>query len=136
MSRQVLIAAEIIVFLAYHGVNVFLAWQSKQSVQRRINHKDLSQLNHFTWGLLYAGICALSFKFGWLFVASLIPLHLSIFPIWYNLFRGLELFNLSRTSKASTDKIMVRMGLKSTEVVNFAAELLATALLIIQIRNL
>lgn len=127
----------IFIFALYHGVNIFLGWQNKQTVQKRLDHHDLRQIEHFLWGLMYA---ALIIPWFWVydiwFVLALIPLHLSVFPVAYNLYRDLPAFNLSKTSKAITDRILVRMGLKSMESVCFGAEVLAIFLITISIRKL
>lgn len=124
----------ILIFLLWHAVNIFLAWQNKQLVQKRLNHKDFHQVEHFLWGLMYAALCVpWYFIFGLWFTLALIPLHLSVFPIAYNDYRGMTPFNLSKTSKASTDKLMVKIGLKSTEGVNLASEGLSIIFLIITI---
>lgn len=126
-----------VIFLAWHGINIFIAWQNKQIVQKRIDHKDLTQIEHFWWGFGYLLICL---PFYWVFnlwfALALIPLHLSIFPVAYNDYRGLTPFNLSKTSKAITDKIMVRLGLQNTLLVNFGAEALSLILLFLSLKKL
>ncbi len=123
------LALAILVFLAYHGLNVFLGWQNKQVVQKRLNHKDLRQIEHFWWALAYCiGCSPMYWCYNlWFAIAILFP-HLSIFGPAYNLYRGFAAFNLSKTSKATTEMIMVRIGLKDTETVCIIAEVIAVIL--------
>ena len=124
----------ILLYIALMGVNIGIAAINVGVVADRIKVGDTRQINHFIWGLIYLAPCApLYFINHWLFY-SVIPLHLSIFPVSYNLFRELPPFNLSKTSKALTDRFMVKIGLKSTETVNLAAQLLSFFLLYKAIR--
>jgi hypothetical protein len=90
-------------------------------------------IRHGWWGLLYAGLCAIPvvWSHSWYEYGSLILLHLSIFPVTYNLASGISMFNLSKTSTAITDRLMVWTGLKDTEVVNISAMVASGILLII-----
>ena len=125
----------ILVFIVYHGVNIVIALINANIVSERIINKNPNQINHFLWSLIYFAtiipIYFLSHSF-WL-IGGIILLHLSVFPVAYNLFRGLAPFNLSKTSQALTDELMVDLGFKSTEIVNFSAEIIAIALMTISI---
>lgn len=124
------------IFLVYHGINILLAWQNKQIVQKRLNHKDLRQIEHFWWGLMYGALCLPWYwihGYGIWYVLALVPLHLSIFAPAYNDYRGLETFNLSKSSKAILDRTLVKMGFKSLEWPCFIAEVLSIILLLISI---
>lgn len=126
-----------ILFIIYVLINVLIAKINAATVAHRIAVKDTRQINHFAWGLYYAAACAvpLFWKVDLLLIASFVPLHLSIFPVFYNLFRGLYAFELSKTSNALTDKLMVKMGLKDTEVINVCCMVLSVILLFLNLVN-
>jgi len=129
---------KIIIFVVYHFVNIFLGWQNKQVVQKRLNHKDLRQIEHFAWGAMYGALCLPWYWIpghGWgiWYVLALVPLHLSVFAPAYNDYRGLAPFNLSLTSKSIIDKTLVKMGFKTLEWPCLISEVLAAILLTISI---
>jgi hypothetical protein len=126
----------ILIFVLYHGINILIAWINDRIVTMRIANKNPNQINHFLWGAIYlATVIPIYFLFpkpAWL-MGAIILLHLSIFPVSYNLFRGNAPFALSKTSNAVTDKFMVDVGLKDTEIVNIGAEIIAIVLVIFSI---
>ena len=126
--------ATILIWLGWHGINIFIAWQNKQVVQKRLNHHDVRQIEHALW---FTGYCIICAPFYWIqdiwYAVSLVALHGSVFPYAYNKYRGLKGFNLSLTTNSSFDKLQVRMGLKSSALVNIGCELISIALLIISI---
>lgn len=127
----------ILIFIAYHAINIPLAFWNVQIVISRIGKGDKRQINHFLWAAGYLLICVPQyFLFNiWFAVAVVIP-HLSIFAPAYNHYRGFAPFNLSRTSNSMTDRILVKMGFKDIEGICILAEILAIALFTISLYHL
>lgn len=120
-------------FLIYAGINIGIAYWNNQTRLKRIKNKDLRQINHPVWAGIYAILCVPAyfiFHNIW-FLIALVFLHISIFPVAYNLFSKLKPFNLSKTTSAITDRIMVALGLKNTALINVVGFLSAISLIII-----
>lgn len=127
----------ILVFLTYHGLNILLGWWNVEIVMSRIVRVDKRQIEHGWWSIGYLLLCLpMTFIFNSWLALSVMMLHLSVFPVSYNLFRGMPTFYLSKTSSAVVDKFMVRMGLKTSEVVNMIAEAIAIGLFIFSLYEL
>ncbi len=122
----------IIAWIAYCGINVFIAWVNRRIVEYREMVKNTKQINHPLWAAIYCAACLPMWFIlhSWWFMGALVFLHISIFPVAFNRYSDLPAFNLSKTTTAITDKIMVKIGLKSTEAVNIGAFLLSIGLLI------
>jgi hypothetical protein len=120
MSRYLII---ILVWIGFVLVNILIAKLNSDTVQARIDAKDTRQINHPLWAGAYALLCVPAYIFfrEWYFIGSIILLHLSVFPVLFNIFRGNPAFYLSKTTTAVTDQFMVSLGLKSTEAVNILA---------------
>ncbi len=126
----------IIIFVLYHFVNIGLGKWNAVIVQHRIDSGNPKQIEHFWWGLMYGALCLpwyWVYGHNFMYVLALVPLHLSIFAPAYNSYRGLARFNLSKTSKAITDKTLVKMGFKSMEIPCAIAEVISIILLLISI---
>jgi hypothetical protein len=124
-------------WIAYGGLNVLIAKMNSNTVASRIKAKDTRQINHPLWAGIYAVLCVPTFLFihSWLFVGAVVLLHLSVFPVAFNRYRGNPAFYLSTTTTSFTDRIMDDMGFKSTEAVNilaFAGSILLTVLTIMK----
>lgn len=121
----------IFVWFVYVGVNIGLAeWNNLIRVER-IKAGNKKQIEHFWWGLFYGALCApMYWPGGVWFVGSVLLLHISVFPVFFNRASDLPAFHLSKTSTAITDRIMVWLGLTSTEWVNIGAFILSIGLLI------
>lgn len=115
--------------------NIGIAEWNDTVRRKRIANKNPKQIEHFWYGLGYCILCGIPFcisrNYWELF--SLLLLHLSVFPVSYNLFSGQPTFNLSKTSQALTDKIMVRIGLRSTEEVNIISFCISLIFLMLQL---
>lgn len=94
-------------------------------------------IRHGWWAAAYGALIAIPYLFfkDWLLVGSLALLHLSVFPVVYNIKAGLPAFFLSKTTTALTDRLMVWIGLTSTEIVNFLALAGSILLLILSIKQ-
>ncbi len=121
-------------FILYGGINISIAVWNKLIRDNRIRSGNPKQIEHPLWALGYALIIApMWFAFHSVcFLFSLVLLHLSVFPVAYNLLTGVPAFHLSTTSKALTDRLMVKAGLKNTAIVNVGAFILSVGFLIIQ----
>jgi len=115
-------------------INVSMAWLHNQLRLAAIK-KGTKAISHGWWGLLYCGLCSIPLIWihDFYFVGSLVMVHLSAFPVALNTFAGIYPFSLSKTSTAITDRMMVSLGLKDTEIVNVAAQLVSFTLLLISI---
>lgn len=131
-----MIAKFIIIYFLFHGINILFAWINRNIVQSRMSTGK--QINHFAWGSYYTVLCGLAYlwQHDWFLVSSIVLLHLSIFPVFYNRFRGLYTFNLSPTSKAITDKIQVAIGFKNSKVANIGSQIISLILFAVSIAKL
>lgn len=123
------------IWCAFVVGNICLAEWNDTVRRKRIKNGNTKQIEHFWYGLGYCVLCGGVFYISrswWEFV-SLILLHASIFPVSYNRFSDLPAFHLSTTSAAITDRVMVKLGLKSTEEVNIIAFCISVILLFLQI---
>ena len=119
----------IVLYSAYHVVNIIIARINADTVQRRIDNRDAKQIEHGWWFLLYVVLCVpMGWAVNWWFVGAVLCLHGSVFPVAYNSFRHLAPFNLSKTSKAVYDRTLVKMGFKDMEIPDFAAEFVSALL--------
>lgn len=140
----------ILIYIGFVGLNVLIAWVNNQTRQRRLNHHNYKQICHPAWGFYYCCACLVPYvflhspvimhiwiipiKMIWALPIALLFQHLCFFPVaWNVLAETPSIFFLSRTSSAWTDKIMVRIGLKSTEIVNFAAMIISFTFLTLTI---
>lgn len=121
------------VWFVYGAINIGFAEWNDAIRRKRILKKDPRQINHPLWAAFYCLVCTPMYLFfkDWYLVGSVLLLHLSVFPVAYNRYADQPAFNLSKTSTAITDRLMVRAGLKSTEIVNIAAFFFSTSLLVI-----
>ncbi len=128
------ILIRIMVWVLFLFINVGLAWWNNKLRLQAIATKSNDAIQHGWQGFLYFILCSVPFiasHFNWFFLASLLLLHISIFPVAFNLYSGVPTFNLSKTSTALTDRFMVWLGLKDTEDVNICAMALSMILIFI-----
>ena len=125
----------IIVWFIFVAINIFIAEANDATRRRRIANKNPKQIEHFWYGLGYVLICGVPFYISrnWWEISSLILLHASVFPVSYNLFAGNSTFQLSTTSSSIFDRLLVKLGMKSTEEVNIISFCLSIIFLVIQI---
>lgn len=121
---------QIPIYILFIMLNVGIAWLHNQLRIRAIKNGKKA-ISHGWWAMIYAGICAIPIYWfpDWCFYIALGLLHLSVFPVAFNLYSRIPAFHLSQTSTAITDRLMVRIGLKDTETVNVIAQLLSIGLL-------
>lgn len=119
-------------FLFYIAVNISIAIWNKLIVDHRLRTGNPKQIEHPWWALGYVCVVApLWFGFHSIyFISAVLLLHLSIFPVAYNIVTGEDAFHLSQTSRAVTDRMMVKAGMKNTFLVNLISFLVSIALLI------
>lgn len=107
--------------------------------QRRNNLKtgNPKQINHPLWAGTYLAlmipIWIITHNY-WL-IGGIILQHLWFFGPLFNILIGTPPFNLSKTTTALTDRIMVKLGFKSTEKVMLLAFCVSIGLLIKSITN-
>lgn len=125
----------IVVWFILAVANIGIAEWNDSVRRARIANKNPKQIEHFWYGLGYVLLCGIPFYISrnWFELGSLVLLHLSVFPVAYNRFADLPAFHLSSTSSSITDKLMVKIGLKSTEEVNIISFCLSILLVVIQI---
>lgn len=125
----------IVVWAIFSVGNIALAEWNDTIRRNRIKEGNPKQIEHFWWGLAYCICCGAVFYISrnWWQFFSLLLLHLSIFPVSYNLFAGQPTFALSKTSKAITDRWMVKLGFKSTEEVNIISFCISLIFLMLQL---
>lgn len=107
-------------YIVFVGLNFCIAWSNDQTRRYRIAHKITKQINHFVWGAAYTAACLVPLIwFSWPFSAAIFLQHICFFPIFYNAQSGQDdIFHLSTTTTALTDRILVKLGFKTTEAVN------------------
>jgi hypothetical protein len=125
----------IVVWFVFVAINILVAESNDATRRRRIANKNTKQIEHFWYALGYCILCGIPFYISrnWWELGSLLLLHISIFPCAYNFFSDNNLFHLSPTSEALTDRTMRQLGLKSTEEVNIIAFCISIIFLFIQI---
>lgn len=126
---------KILIYILFIAINILLAYQNNYVRLKRIKERNTKQIEHTLYGLAYLIICLipvfiLGYSTHWFLLGSLLLLHISIFPVMFNSFAGTSSFNLSKTSTAFTDKLMVKIGLKNTEDVNIIAALISIIFLL------
>jgi len=133
------LVSRLIVWIIFVILNIVIAKSNDITRRKRIANKNSKQIEHFWYGLGYGILCAIPCfllkSYTELFSLSL--LHISVFPVMYNIYSKLPIFNLSKTSKAITDRLMVKLGLKSTKWVNiiaFCLSLLSLVMLSLKIQ--
>lgn len=115
-------------------VNIAIAEWNDTVRRKRIKKGNLKQIEHFWYGLGYCLLCSGVFYISrsWIELLSILLLHISVFTVSYNRFSDLPAFNLSRTSKAITDRLLVRLGFRSYEFVAVSAFCISVTLFILQ----
>lgn len=125
----------IIIWFGFVIINVCVAEWNDTVRRNRIISGNPKQIEHFWYGLGYCLLCGAVFYISrsWLELASILLLHISVFTVAYNRFSDLPAFNLSKTSKAITDRTLVRIGLKSYAPVAIPAFIISLVLFILQL---
>lgn len=123
------------VWLGFILVNIAVAKWNDRVRRIRIRIGNPKQIEHFWYGLGYCLLCgALFYKSrNWAQLGSILLLHISVFTVAYNRFSDNPAFNLSKTTKALTDKTLVKIGLKSYAPVAIPAFAVSLALFILQL---
>lgn len=118
----------------FHFINIGIAEWNDTVRRNRIKTGNRKQIEHFWYGLGYcllsAGVFYISHSF--IELISVLLLHISVFAVAYNRFADLPAFNLSKTSKALTDRMLVRLGFKSYKFVAVTAYCISVVLFILQ----
>lgn len=114
--------------------NIAIAEWNDTVRRNRIKKGNPKQIEHFWYGLGYGLLCGGVFYISrsWIELISILLLHISVFTVAYNRFSDLPAFNLSKTSKAITDRLLVKLRLKSYEPVAVPAFCISATLLILQ----
>lgn len=126
----------IIIWIFFIFLNIGWGILTSYFVNKQKENKTYKSIKHGWWGLVYVilmCVTLLFFPFNfklYCLLISLALLHLAIFPPIYNLKQKLYIFNLSKTSKALTDRFMVLIGLQDTKAVSYAAIAISVSLLI------
>lgn len=124
------------IFVIFIIINIVIASINNKLRLKAIAENKTDAIKHGWWALGYGILCALPFLFthSWLQFISLGMLHLSIFPVSYNLFAKLPTFNLSKTSSSLIDKLQVSLGFQNSEFINALSLILSVVLLTIQLK--
>lgn len=125
----------IIVWLLYTGINIAIAEWNDTVRRSRIKAGNPRQIEHFWYWLGYCLLCLPVYLISesWVELLSILLLHISVFTVSYNRFSDLPAFNLSKTSKAITDRTLVKIGLKSYAPVAIPAFIISLALFTLQL---
>lgn len=125
----------ILTWLGFNALNIVIAEWNDHVRRVRIRLGDPRQIEHFWYGLGYGLLCggAWYISRSWIGFFSILLLHISVFTVAYNRFSDNPAFNLSRTSKALTDRLLVKLGFKSYEVVAVSAFCISVVLFILQL---
>lgn len=123
-----------LIYIAYHIANILIAKWNAVIVANRIKRGNPKQIEHGWYFIGYVVLCAPMYWFIniW-FAGAVLCLHGSVFPVAYNLLRGITPFNLSKTSKSKYDRTLVRIGFKDMEIPDFAAEFVSALLFTISL---
>ena len=128
----------ILIWFSFILLNIGWGFLTSEVVNEQKKNATYKSIKHGWWGLAYCLLMSVAVVFVHnvaliLLLISIALLHLSIFPVVYNSCQNLPTFNLSKTSRALTDRLMVKLGLKDTAAVNIVALLISIALLILSI---
>lgn len=129
-------AGNIIIWFGFILANALIAYLNNVERVDHIHNSDTSQVNHPLWGFIYSILVFGEWFFNdknYFIAVSILLQHISFFPVIYNLITDVPVFNLSKTSSALTDKLMVKIGLKNTAIVNISFGLISFILLILSI---
>ena len=124
--------SRLIVWIIFVILNIVIAKSNDITRRKRIANKNSKQIEHFWYGLGYGILCAIPYFLlkSYTELFSLLLLRISVFPVFYNFYSKLPIFNLSKTTTSITDRLMVKLGLTSTKWVNIIAFVLSIILLI------
>ena len=125
----------IAVWLGFILINISIAEWNDHVRRVRIRIGNPKQIEHFWYGLGYCLLCGAVWYISrsWIELISLLLQHISVFTVAYNLFSDNPAFNLSKTSKALTDRVLVARGFKSYEFVAVTAFCVSAVLFIVQL---
>lgn len=131
MTALVIIA----IWLGFALLNIVIAWWNDRVRRARIRLGNPKQIEHFWYALGYSLLCAGVWyrSRSWVELISILLLHISVFTVAYNLRSDNPAFNLSRTSKSLTDRLLVSLGFKSYEFVAGSAFVSSLLFLIYQL---
>jgi hypothetical protein len=123
------------IWLGFAALNIGIAWWNDHVRRVRIRLGDPKQIEHLWYGLGYSLLCGGVWyrSRSWIDFFSILLLHISVFTIAYNRFSDNPAFNLSRTSKALSDRLLVSLGFKSYEFVAVSAFCISVVLFILQL---
>lgn len=123
------------IWCLFVGINICIAEWNDSVRRKRIKNGNTKQIEHFWYGLGYCLLCGSIFYISksWIEFGSLLLQHISIFTVAYNRFADQPAFHLSTTTTSITDRIMVKLGRKSTEEVNIISFCISVILLVYQI---
>jgi len=119
-------------------INLIIAKENSDQVNYNKRRNIPTQINHVLWGGIYSVPCIISWfcsGHSYWYVLALAAQHLAYFPIFYNYYQGLPMFNLSKTSASIIDRFQVSLGFKSSEIVNIGSLLVSIAALILAIHK-
>jgi hypothetical protein len=133
-----------IIFLLFVAINAGIAFLNNQERLANIADNVTTQVNHALWTLTYIVLVSIVLLTaglieGWplhvfeFLAAAIIAQRLSIFPVFYNLFAKLPPFNLSRTTTALTDQLLVDVGFKNSAFINILMFVLSLGFLYLAI---
>jgi hypothetical protein len=125
----------IAVWFGFVLINICIAEWNDRVRRIRIRIGNPKQIEHFWYGLGYCLLCYGVFYISgsWIEFVSILLLHISVFTVAYNLFSDNPAFNLSKTTKALTDRLLIKLGFKSYEFVAITAFCISAVLFILQL---
>jgi hypothetical protein len=101
-------------------INFIIAIENRNERNNHIATGNPEQVNHTAWAIAYCAACGLVAVFNWKLSVSVLFLHASLFPVFYNLLTHASggSFGISRTTTSVYDKFLIRIGLKDALVPN------------------
>lgn len=122
------------IWLGYILVNIGIAKLNANTRAARLKVKNYTGINHPVWAFYYCVLVTpVWFPFHeWTLIASIAFLHMAILGPAFNIFAAFpSAWYIPADSKAITDQTMLKLGLKTSEKVNFAALFISATFLVI-----
>lgn len=125
------VVRQIGLYILFAAINILMAAIHDAIRRHEISIARFRPIHHGYWAAGYLLATGLLWP-AWPLMIAVILQRLALFPLAFNFFAEKPLFNLSKTSKALTDRLLLWVGFRSTEIVTIVALVLSIVLLTIK----
>jgi len=111
------VVLSIIAYLVCYVLNIVLAIVERSIVEHRKRIGNKKQIEHWLWAIIYCVAIspAWTIHHSWWLMASLVLCHFHVFGSAYQVVNDNNMFYLSKTSKAITERLLIMLGFTSAE---------------------